>query len=347
MGDKPGTVIFEDGIDASDIRQGGLGDCYFLSSIAVLGNRQTRDKFVFVNDEAEWRECGAVCIKFFNGGKEQFVIIDDFLPLYENGEDFIFTSTPSGKEMWPMLIEKAFAKLYGSYSVIEGGLVDVCLSELTNGIPETFYTEREPNTAALWNKTMKLYKAGHFLGAGSPNSKGGDSDISPMGIVQSHAFSILRLVEADGHKLIQVRNPWGKGEWTGDWSDGSPQWTTRMQNLVGYTDDGDDGIFWMDFKDYVEEFTEIYVCKVFSERDGWTTCFIEDEWTGKPGEGIPNSKNRKAKFESNPNYAIQVTQPGETHIILRMMEKENAYIAKVFSYFSVQNIGGKKVSRPR
>ena len=201
MGEKPKTVIFEDGIDASDIRQGGLGDCYFLSSIAVLGNRQTRDKFVFIDGEDEWRQCGACCLKFYNGGKEQFVIVDDHLPLYESG-DFIFTSTPSGTEMWPMLIEKAFAKLYGSYSVIEGGLVDVCLSELTNGIPETFYTERETNTAALWNKAMKLYKAGHFLGAGSPNSKGGDSDISPTGIVQSHAFSILRLVEADGHKLI-------------------------------------------------------------------------------------------------------------------------------------------------
>jgi len=34
-------------------------------------------------------------------------------------------------------------------------------------------------------------------------------------------------------------------------------------------------------------------------------------------------------------------------MILRMMDKENAYIAKVFSYFSVQNIGGKKVTRPR
>lgn len=36
-----------------------------------------------------------------------------------------------------MLIEKAYAKMYGSYSAIEGGLVEVALSELTNGAPSS------------------------------------------------------------------------------------------------------------------------------------------------------------------------------------------------------------------
>lgn len=234
-----------------------------------------------------------------------------------------------------MFIEKAFAKKYGSYEIIEGGLVDKCLAELTNGVPETYYTAEEDNVQDLWNRTLKLYKEKHFLGAGSPNHPNGDSETSGTGIVQGHAYSILKLIEADGHKLIQIRNPWGRGEWTGDWGDDSELWTTRMMNLCNYEDTAEDGVFWMDFNDYVEEFTEIYVCRVFNEDEGWKSCFVEDEWAGNPGEGIPTSNNRAAKMENNPNYGITCHQPGKGYFILRMLDKENSFKAKEMGYFSV------------
>lgn len=48
-------------------------------------------------------------------------------------------SSNEGKhEIWPMLIEKAYAKLYGSYPNIEGGLVDAAFADLTNGAPDRY-----------------------------------------------------------------------------------------------------------------------------------------------------------------------------------------------------------------
>ena len=61
------------------------------------------------------------------------------------GDRFAFVRTPSGKELWPVIIEKAYAKKYGSYSAIAGGLVDLALSELTNGIPESYERDENPN----------------------------------------------------------------------------------------------------------------------------------------------------------------------------------------------------------
>lgn len=120
-----------------------------------------------------------------------------------------------------------------------------------------------------------------------------------------------------------------------------------MMNLCNYEDTAEDGVFWMDFNDYVEEFSEIYVCRVFNEDEGWKSCFVEDEWAGNPGEGIPTSNNRGAKMENNPNYGINCHQPGKGYFILRMLDKENSFKAKEMGYFSVQNQGGKLIKRPR
>jgi len=54
--------------------------------------------------------CGAFCIKFLVGGNETIIIIDDYFCLVN--DDFPFAKAPGG-ELWPMIIEKAYAKLYG------------------------------------------------------------------------------------------------------------------------------------------------------------------------------------------------------------------------------------------
>lgn len=39
--------------------------------------------------------------------------------------------------------------------------------------------------------------------------------------------------EVDGHKLVQIRNPWANEvEWNGPWSDSSPEWTDRMKHKL-------------------------------------------------------------------------------------------------------------------
>ena len=83
--------------------------------------------------------------------------------------------------------------------------------------------------------------------------------------------------------MICIRNPWGQGEWTGDWSDNCPKWTARAKNLAGYTESKDDGVFWMDFNDYLKEFDEIYVCMTLTTKLGWTCLDLSDKWEGKYG----------------------------------------------------------------
>lgn len=86
--------------------------------------------------------------------------------------------------------------------------------------------------------------------AGSDDlNNGSDAYIQKIGICGSHAYSLLATFELEKlgggnyklltreeskdsmniEKLVQLRNPWGKGEWAGDWSDSSYKWTDQVK----------------------------------------------------------------------------------------------------------------------
>lgn len=261
-------------------------------------------------------------------------------------EEFIFGRSTNRDEVWPSVLEKAYAKRYGSYSIIQGGHVHSALAELTNGVPRLILTEKEKNLEKLWQELLNYEKEGAMLGAGSNSHEDGDSAMSPLGIVQGHAFSILRLADADGHKLMCIRNPWGRGEWKGDWSDDSDKWTTRMRNLVDWHVSKDDGIFWMDINDYVTEFDSIYICRDFSDKNLWHTLEINDKWEGVYAEGLPNSKNPRAKMEKNPQYGLTITKPCIGVIVLRLKDKTDRTRAKHYGYLNIQALNGGIISHP-
>lgn len=91
-------------------------------------------------------------------------------------------------------------------------------------------------------------------------------DKETMGLVSNHAYGILRaeiVTDAAGNScnLVQLRNPWGKTEWSGDWSDKSDKWTDEAKTQCNLTEE-DDGCFWMDYdKDFGKYFTSFSVCK--------------------------------------------------------------------------------------
>jgi len=54
------------------------------------------------------------------------------------------------------------------------------------------------------------------------------------GIRGDHGYTVLRQMQVeDGPRLIELRNPWGYWEWTGDWSDGSDLWTDVLKEDYG------------------------------------------------------------------------------------------------------------------
>ena len=96
---------------------------------------------------------------------------------------------------------------------------------------------------------------------------------SGLGILRGHAYGILRIVERtvkheddddETLRLLQLRNPWGMKEWTGDFSDGDSIWDDYPEikrELVGKDGFSNDGVFWMSWYDFVSEFNQVFVCE--------------------------------------------------------------------------------------
>ena len=59
--------------------------------------------------------------RILHNGEYQEVVIDDYFPVDERNRSF-FAQPAGGQEIWVMVLEKCWAKLYGNYANITGGL---------------------------------------------------------------------------------------------------------------------------------------------------------------------------------------------------------------------------------
>lgn len=68
--------------------------------------------------------------------------------------------------------------------------------------------------------------------------------------------------------MVELRNPWGKGEWTSKWSDNDSSWDYVPQeekDRIGFKPNGDDGLFWMSYDDFITEFRALTVAEIDDE----------------------------------------------------------------------------------
>ena len=77
-----------------------------------------------------------------------------------------------------------------------------------------------------------------------------------------HAYSVTKVVPE--YNLVRIRNPHGKTEWTGPWSDNSEEWETltpKEKKLLDFKK-LDDGEFYMHIDDYVKNFQLLSICNL-------------------------------------------------------------------------------------
>ena len=205
---------------------------------------------------------GVYGIKMFKNGERQTILIDDHFPCDADGEPCF--SKANGNELWVMILEKAWAKIHGSYERIIGGQAHLTFRDLT-GAPSY---EFESTDADAFDRILEGEKRDYAMAAGiNPLDAEQAKKIHDMGLITEHSYGLIaaaRVKNKEGNdvELVQLRNPWGNFEWNGAWGDNSDCWTPELKKKLNVSTNPDDGLFWMDFEDMKKFFGRCQIAKI-------------------------------------------------------------------------------------
>ncbi|XP_004380724.1 calpain-3 isoform X10 [Trichechus manatus latirostris] len=304
------------GANRTDICQGDLGDCWFLAAIACLTLNERLLFRVIPHDQSFTNNyAGIFHFQFWRYGDWVDVVIDDCLPTYNN--QLVFTKSNHRDEFWSALLEKAYAKLHGSYEALKGGNTTEAMEDFTGGVTEFFDIKEAPRD--MYKIMKKAIERGSLMGCSIDTIVPVQYETKmASGLVKGHAYSVTGLEETlfkdEKVKLVRLRNPWGQVEWNGSWSDRWKDWSfvdndekARLQYQV--TENGE---FWMSYDDFIYHFTKLEICNLTADAlesdklQTWTVSVNEGRWVRGCSAG--GCRNFPDTFWTNPQYRLKLLE---------------------------------------
>ena len=182
-------------ISPNDIKQGYCGDCYFLSAIASLAENPDRVKLMFITKEIN--KAGCYAIQFYVNGESKVVVVDDYFPYCQHKADWAFSRSSADKEIWVLLLEKAWAKIFGSYQRIEAGTTGEALPCLTGSPSDMVFHAETKDKEMLWRKIKDADAKNYIIATAVSSGKLGKTseDMKNVGLVDAHAYSLISVHE--------------------------------------------------------------------------------------------------------------------------------------------------------
>uniref|UniRef100_A0A8C2VQW3 Calpain 13 n=1 Tax=Chinchilla lanigera TaxID=34839 RepID=A0A8C2VQW3_CHILA len=250
------------GASRFDIQQGRAGNCWFLAALGSLTQNPRCLQKILMDQSFSHQYAGIFHFRFWQCGHWVEVVVDDRLPVM--GKECLFVHPRKGnQEFWPCLLEKAYAKLQGSYSHLHYGYLPDALVDLTGGVVTTANLYASPSNLLMMVKMAA--KAGSLMTCATPKGPTDGSEVMENGLVSQHAYTVTAAEQIQyrtgWEEIIRLWNPWGNTEWRGRWRDGSREWqeTQDPRKKLLYHNK-EDGEFWMSCQDFQENFFSLFIC---------------------------------------------------------------------------------------
>ncbi|CAK9301677.1 unnamed protein product [Gordionus sp. m RMFG-2023] len=355
----PNPKLIVQGASRFDVIQGELGNCWLLAAVACLSLNPKLIQLIVPTDQdfAPGDYAGIFHFRIWQYGRWIDVIVDDRLPTADGR--LVFMHSADNTEFWSALLEKAYAKVYGSYEALEGGSTAEAMEDFTGGIAEHYDLKEVPKNifSILYKANQRSSLMACFI---QPDPHIKFAELS-NGLIKGHAYSITdvkRIVTKQGKVcLLRMRNPWGnEAEWNGPWSDKSSEWhytSAEERQRLGLVFKAD-GEFWISLKDFMSNFEKIEICHLSPEAyeaiwsdtpnsnvnaayKKWEVNLHNDSWV--KGANAGGCRNFLDTYWLNPQYGLtlKIADDGEDEnlctCIVGLMQKNRRQQRKIGADF--------------
>lgn len=209
-----GTVFGSGGPKYTDVHQGGIGDCWLLSSLAEAASRAPRDITRMFTDLGAYMENGVkvecYSVQFYDKlGRAHSVIADNELPVNSSGQ--LVYDQVYGSVLWVALAEKAYIQA-DALGYVQSNTTNInTYNNISNGAPTWALSAitGHPASYATINITTidQVFRSGNLVvlvtGATTTSSL----------IVPGHAYALIGDTCNVGSMPYTIYNPWGLGSY--------------------------------------------------------------------------------------------------------------------------------------
>lgn len=238
------------------VTQGQLGNCYFVSVLVSLALTPERVRGLICS-EVKDNEKEKFSVNVYPMGIRTEITVDGYFPYLEGCQSLAFSKT-GATELWPMILEKSWAKYLGSYHNAVA-LNPAAAFTFLSGFPSDSIHHAKTTPEELWKALTKAQEKKFVMTCSSIDAKESQQDekYSALGLVPKHAYTLMEVKEKKGAKrvqrLVKIRNPWGRLEWIGGVG-------TNSNIMPSSIIRKGEGIFHMNFEDFYKYFEAVTIC---------------------------------------------------------------------------------------
>ena len=265
----PEPQLFSGEINTKSLINGKISSSYFISAISAMSDYPGLIKNIFINKE--YNPDGYYTLILFIDGEFQIIYLDDYFPCLK-GTNIPFFLKINNFNIWPLLLEKAWAKINNTYqNSLSGWPNDIFRTFTGFSCEELIHNEEEKER--IW-RIIKEVKENHGIICSSTKN---EEDIEVTGLITGLSYSIINAIEVKDEKnrkifLLKLRDDLGNSEWNGDWSLNSVYWNEFIKNQIPKEImELNNGEFFVCLNDFIEYFIRTDICHII--YDGYKKNF--------------------------------------------------------------------------